>query len=104
MSLRGQRSRWNPKNFEVKYLENGTREKKSVNGSKIESHVWAFEWYEIFWPHMTFKGQRSRSNLKKFEVKYLKNGTREKECKWKLAMKSCMGFRMVWKFLTSDDL
>ena len=30
----------------------------------------------FFWPQLTFRGQRSRSNPKKFEIKYLKNGKR----------------------------
>ena len=30
----------------------------------------------FFWPQMTFRGQKSMSNPKNFEVEYLKNGTR----------------------------
>ena len=72
----GQRSRSNPKNVEVEYLENGTRKRDVVCRSQIGSHIWAFEWYKFFWPEMTFRGQRSRSNPKNFEVEYLKKGTR----------------------------
>ena len=71
-----QRSRSNPKNFEVEYLENGTRQRDGVHGSQIGSHIWAFEWYEFFWPQMIFGGQKSRSNHEKFEVEYLENGSR----------------------------
>ena len=39
-------------------------------------HIWPFERYNFFWPQMTFRGQRSRSNPKNFEVEYLENGTR----------------------------
>ena len=31
--------------------------------SWIGSHVWTFEWWKYFWPQLTSKGQRSRSNL-----------------------------------------
>ena len=43
-----QRSRSNHQNFEVEYLENGRRKRESVHGSKIGSHVWAFEWLRYF--------------------------------------------------------
>ena len=34
-------------------------------------------WIEfIFFSHITFRGQKSRSNPKNFEVEYLENGTR----------------------------
>ena len=39
----------------------------------------AFEWKKYYWTQVTSKGQRSRSNPKNFEVKYLKNGTRYRE-------------------------
>ena len=43
MTFRSQKSRSNPKNFEVEYLENGTRWKDVVYGSQIEINIWAFE-------------------------------------------------------------
>ena len=76
MTFKGQRSRSNPKNVEVEYLEDGTRQRDGVHRSQIGSHIWPFERYNFFWPQMTFRGQRSRSNPKNFEVEYLKNGTR----------------------------
>ena len=76
MIFRGQKSRSNPKNFDVEYLENGTRWRDIVYRSQIGNHIWAFEWFNFFWPQMTIRGQRSRSNHKNFEVEYLKNGTR----------------------------
>ena len=79
MTYRGQRSRSNPKNFEVEYLENGTRWRDGVHRSQIERHIHiiqAFEWHEKLSPQMTFSGQRSRSNPENFEVEYLENGTR----------------------------
>ena len=33
----------------------------------------------IFSPQMIYKCKRSRSNLKKFEVEYFKNGTRKRD-------------------------
>ena len=74
MTLRGQKS--NPKNFEVEYLEHGTRLRDGVHRNQIRSHIWAFEWYDIFWPQMSLRCQRSRSNPENFEVEYLENGTR----------------------------
>ena len=43
------------------------------------TYIWAFEWYEIFWPQITFEGQRSRSNPKNFEVEYLEKTVRDRE-------------------------
>ena len=56
MTFRGQRSRSNPENFEVEYLENGTRYRDVVHRSQIglSNRV-------IFLPYMTFRGQRSMS-------------------------------------------
>ena len=34
------------------------------------------EWWKYFWPRVTSKGQRSRSNPAIFEVEYFENGTR----------------------------
>ena len=51
----------------------------SLNGvhrSQIGIHIWASKRYKIFWPQMTFRGPRSRSNSNIFEVKYLENGKR----------------------------
>ena len=50
------------------------------------------KFFNLRW-HLEVK--RQGQILKKFQVKYLKNGTREKKCQWKLDKKSCMGFRMV---------
>ena len=79
MTFRGQRSGSNPKNFEVEYLENGMRQKDDVHKSQIGSHIWTFEWYTIFQPQMIFRGQKSRSNPKNFEVEYLENGMRQRD-------------------------
>ena len=76
MTFRGQRSRSNPKNFEVEYLENGTRKRDGIHISQIGSHIWRFELYNFFLPQITSRDQRSRSNPKNFEVEYLENGTR----------------------------
>ena len=35
-----------------------------------------FQTVEFFRPQMIFRGQKSRSNPKNFEVEYLENGTR----------------------------
>ena len=35
-----------------------------------------FEMLKIFWPQVSLKGQRSRSNPKNFDVEYLENGTK----------------------------
>ena len=43
-----------------------------VKGQPLE----AIKWYKFFGPQMTFRGQRSRSNPKNFEVEYLEYGTR----------------------------
>ena len=75
MTFWGQRSRSNPENFEVKYLENGTRLREAVHRSQIGIHKWAFEWYKRLRRQMTFWGQRSGSNPKNFEVEYLENGS-----------------------------
>ena len=64
MTFRGQRSRSNPKFFEVEYLETGKRYRDGVHRNQIGSHIWAFERYISFRPQMTFRGQRSRSNPK----------------------------------------
>ena len=62
MTFRGKRSRSNPENFEVEYLENGTRKRDVVRRNQIGSHIGTFEFYKFFQPQMTFRGQRSRSN------------------------------------------
>ena len=48
MTFWGQRSRSKPENFEVEYLEIGTRWRDVVYRSQIGSHILAFEWYNFF--------------------------------------------------------
>ena len=42
MTFRGQKSRSNHKNFEVEYLENGTRQRDGVHRSQMGSHKLCF--------------------------------------------------------------
>ena len=58
MTFWGQRSRSYPKNFEVEYLENGTRWRNVVHRSQIGSHIWAFEWYKNFLTPDDFFGSK----------------------------------------------
>ena len=76
MTFRVQRSRSNPENFEVEYLENGTRLRNGVHGSQIGNHKRVFEWHKNVLPQMTIRGKGQGQTLKNVEVECLKTGTR----------------------------
>ena len=44
MIFRGRRSRSNPDNFEIEYLENGEGKRYGVHRREIGSNIWDFEW------------------------------------------------------------